>query len=136
MAARYILLFVQLLLAQTTPAPVATASPACSKPDRPATVSRAVAPEYPEPLQQLGLGVLDAYAQVTVDPSGKILKATILKSSGYALWDSSTLRAARLSEYAPKLVDCHPTIGTYIFRGVAWPPNMTMPPRVPIPTPT
>jgi hypothetical protein len=37
---------------------------------------------------QLDTGVLDAYVLVTVDPSGKLLKAVIWKSSGHAAWDN------------------------------------------------
>lgn|ERR1700685_1005506 len=125
-----------LLLAQATPSPNAMASTACATPDRAATVTRPIAPEYPEQLMQLDTGVLDAYVLVTVDPNGKLLKAVIWKSSGYAAWDNSALRAARLSEYAPKYVDCRPTTGTYYFRAVGRPTNVPIPPRIPLPTPT
>jgi hypothetical protein len=52
-----IILFVGLLLAQATPSPDTTASPACATPDRAAIVTHPVAPEYPEQLMQLDTGV-------------------------------------------------------------------------------
>lgn len=91
-------------------------TPSC-QPDRKATVVRPVAPEIPEALLQNNTGSIEALVLVTVDPRGKVKDAVIQKTSGYYTFDILVLRAARLSEYSPMIVNCQPTTGTYVFHG-------------------
>jgi TonB family protein len=53
--------------------------------------------------------------EVSVGPSGNLANATIYKSSNNMAMDQAALRAARQSSYAPKLVDCEPVQGDYLF---------------------
>ena len=97
-----------------TPAP--TAKPACANPNQEATVTNPMQPEYPQSAQDMGLGPVTVLVQVTVGPTGSLVNAAINKSSGNMAIDQAALRAARQSQYAPKLVNCSPTTGDYIFR--------------------
>ncbi|MCL5258898.1 MAG: TonB family protein [Firmicutes bacterium] len=53
---------------------------------------------------------------VTIGPSGNLVHAKIDQSSDNMAIDHSALSAARQSTYAPKIVACKPTTGTYLFR--------------------
>jgi TonB family protein len=102
-----------------TPAPAATVGtprPACANPNVEATVTNPVQPDYPETARDLGLGAVTAEVEVTVGPSGNLISAKIFKSAGNMAIDQAALRAARQSTYSPKLVDCQPTQGDYLFR--------------------
>ena len=97
-----------------TPAP--TAKPACANPNQDATVTTAMQPEYPQSAQDQGLGPVTVLVQVTVGPSGNLVDAKVYKSSNNMAVDNAAIRAARQSQYAPKLINCAPTTGDYIFR--------------------
>ena len=97
-----------------TPAP--TAKPACANPNQEATVTNAMQPEYPQSAQDQGLGPVTVLVQVTVGPSGGLVDAKVYKSSNNMAVDQAAIRAARQSQYAPRLVNCAPTTGDYIFR--------------------
>jgi TonB family protein len=102
-----------------TPAPAAsqgTPKPACPNPNVEATVTNPVQPDYPESARDLGLGAVTVEVEVTVGPSGNLVNAKIYKSSSNMAIDQAALRAARQSNYAPKLIDCSPTEGDYLFR--------------------
>jgi periplasmic protein TonB len=102
-----------------TPGPAATVGtpkPACANPNVEATVTNPVQPDYPESARDLGLGAVTAEVEVTVGPSGNLISAKIYKSAGNMAIDQAALRAARQSPYSPKLVDCSPTQGDYLFR--------------------
>jgi TonB family protein len=110
-----------LLLAQATPAPpvpshdypapIATPDAACNHPAEIVKSAYPIPDEMPEDGQPL-------YATVTVivAANGKVEKATILKSSGNVSFDLASLRAARQSEYKPKMVNCEPVEGPIVFK--------------------
>jgi TonB family protein len=75
-----------------------------------------VQPDYPESAKELGLGAVTVEVEVTVGPSGNLVGAKVYKSAGNMSIDQAALRAARASTYSPKLVDCQPTTGDYLFR--------------------
>ena len=81
-----------------------------------ASVTNPVQPDYPESARDLGLGAVTVNVKVTVGPSGNLIGASVYKSSGNMAIDQAALRAARESNYSPKLVDCQPTQGDYLFR--------------------
>ncbi len=60
--------------------------------------------------------------QVTIGPLGEVLSATIYKSSDNAAVDRAAIVAARQSTYAPKLDNCFPVKGDYLFR-ILFKPN-------------
>lgn len=102
-------------------APLATALPAtpapqCATPNQEASVTDAVAPDYPDSARGLGYGLVSVLVEVTLDAKGSLTEAKIAQSSGNAALDASALQAARESTYAPKIVNCEPAAGTYIFR--------------------
>jgi periplasmic protein TonB len=100
----------------TAPIVVGTPKPACSNPDVEAAVLNAVQPDYPESARDLGLGEVTAEIKVTVGSSGNLEAAAIYKSSGNSAVDQAALRAARQSSYSPKIVNCEPAAGDYLFR--------------------
>jgi TonB family protein len=75
-----------------------------------------VQPEYPESAKEIGLGAVTVQVEVTVGPSGNLLGAKVYKSSSNMAIDQAALRAARESTYSPKLIDCAPSQGDYLFR--------------------
>jgi TonB family protein len=105
------------------PGPPATAKPSCPDPNREATASNIVQPEYPESAKDLGLGTVTVLVEVTIGASGTLEEAKISQSSGNMAIDQSALRAARQSTYTPQLADCVPTTGSYIFHAEFSPDN-------------
>jgi TonB family protein len=104
----------------SSPAPVSTAppgtpKPSCANPNVDATVTNAVQPDYPDSARDLGLGAVTVEVEVTVGLTGNLVSATVYKSSSNMAIDQAALRAARESTYAPKMVDCQPTQGDYLF---------------------
>ena len=73
-------------------------------------------PDYPESAKDLGLGAVTVEVEVTVGASGNLVSASVYKSSNNSAIDQAALRAARQSTYSPRLVDCNPTTGDYLFR--------------------
>jgi TonB family protein len=95
---------------------------ACApNPNVEATVADAVKPEYPESARNRGFGRSTVEVEVSVGPVGSVLGTRVTKSSGNSLIDDATVRAARESTYSPKLVNCQPTQGSYLFRAVFQP---------------
>jgi TonB family protein len=101
---------------QPATAPPGTPKPACANPNVEATVTNPVQPDYPESARDLGLGAVTVEVEVTVGPSGNLITAKVYKSSSNMAIDQAALRAARQSTYSPKLVECSPTQGDYLFR--------------------
>ena len=56
------------------------------------------------------------FKPVTIGPTGNLINATVTQSANNTAIDQAALRAARESQYAPKIVNCQPTTGTYSFR--------------------
>ena len=114
-------------VASAPPAPVSTAppgtpKPACKTPYQDATVVNQAQPEYPDSARDLGLGEVQVAVTVTIGPSGNLVDAKIAQSAGNMALDQAALAAARQSTYAPKIVDCQPTTGSYYFK-VTFDPN-------------
>jgi TonB family protein len=85
---------------------------ACAKPNVEATVTDPVAPVMPHGLHVSGKTVVD----VTIDPNGHAIAAKLLHSSGYPAMDQAVVEAALKSTYSPKVVNCAPVQGAYLFR--------------------
>jgi TonB family protein len=93
----------------TTP----VANPTCNVDAR---IVHTVPPAWPQSAMHDGGGPFFVTIEVTIAPSGDLTNAAVRKSSGRADVDSASVNAARSSTYAPKLVDCKPVGGTYIFK--------------------
>lgn len=100
----------------TAAPPPETPKPACANPNVEASVTNAVQPDYPESARDLGLGAVSVEVEVTVGPSGNLVSASVYKSASNMAIDQAALRAARQSTYSPKLINCQPTTGNYLFR--------------------
>lgn len=103
-------------------APPGTPKPACKTPYQDATVVEQAQPEYPDSARDLGLGEVQVAVTVTIGPSGNLIDAKISQSANNMALDQAALAAARQSTYAPKIVDCQPTTGSYYFK-VQFDPN-------------
>ena len=101
-------LFAALLGQTATPSPTALACQA------EAGLTRAEAPADFHPPEDGG--PLNANVLVLISPEGKVEKATLAKSSGNLEFDWASVVAARRSAYKPKIVDCKPVEGTFIFK--------------------
>lgn len=91
-----------------------TVAAACKNPNAEPQALNAVAPNLPkseEPPRKV-----TAIVTVTVAASGKATRVLIYRSSGYPNVDRAVAIAAEHSTYSPKLVNCVPTEGTYLFR--------------------
>jgi TonB family protein len=107
-----------------------TPAPSCP-PDREATVIRAVTPDTQIVLpiiMFMSTPSIETDVLVSIDTEGKIKSATVQKRSGYRQFDQETLRAARLSEYAPAIANCRAAPGTYLFRATFPPPDQARTP--------
>jgi protein TonB len=114
-------------VASAAPAPVTTAppgtpKPACKTPYQDATVVNQAQPEYPDAARDLGLGEVQVAVTVTIGPDGNLIDAKVSQSAGNMSLDQAALAAARQSTYAPKIVNCQPTTGSYYFK-VTFDPN-------------
>lgn len=93
----------------------ATTGPSCSNPNKEASVIEPMSPNYPDSARDLGLGTVSVLVQVTIDAQGRLVDARIYGSSNNAAIDQAALLAARQSRYAPRIANCAPVDGTYIF---------------------
>jgi TonB family protein len=84
---------------------------ACANPDVEATVINAVPPELPHGFKAYGF----VNVAVTIAPNGRVTHTSVLHSSGNATIDNAVVQAARTSTYSPKLANCTPVQGDYIF---------------------
>lgn len=112
--------------APATPAastgPPETPHPACKTPYQDATVVQQSQPDYPDSARELGLGTVTVSIEVTIAPSGSLETATVSQSSNNAALDNAAVAAAKQSTYAPKIVNCTPVEGQYLFK-VTFDPN-------------
>jgi TonB family protein len=83
---------------------------------RNATVTNAVQAQYPAIARDSGFRSATVEVEVTVGPSGNLVDARVVKSSGNLAIDEAALRAARESSYSPKLVCQNAMQGNYLFR--------------------
>jgi TonB family protein len=94
----------------------ASPSPECRQPFADAGIINAMAPDYPDSARYFKLGPVTVLAEVTVGPDGKPQDVSIYKSSGNGAIDREALRAAQASTYSPKVINCKPVIGQFLFR--------------------
>jgi len=88
----------------------------CDQPDREASVIRAKVPAKPASTKSLKHPV-EVLVEVAVAPNGDLMDAPMIRqSSNDVAIDQAALTAARASTYAPRLVNCAPTFGTYTLR--------------------
>lgn len=107
--------FFTVLLAQVTASPMPTPTTTCN---RDAEVVKADYPrDFGSPFWQNGeVTALYATVLVVVGADGAVEKASIYKSSGYLQFDMASIRAAKSSNYKPKLVACKSVEGTVLFK--------------------
>ena len=86
----------------------------CAKPNADPKALDAAAPDLPK--SQWPAHKVSAVVLVTIAPSGKATGARIYKSSGSASIDHAVTIAAEKSTYSPKIADCEPVTGTYLFK--------------------
>ena len=103
-------LLLSLMLAQATPAPVAT-GPCIQEPQ----IVNEVQPVRPASLPNTMFAAI-AIVKVLVGTDGSVEQATISKSSGYPAVDAAVLKAARATTFSPKVVDCKPVEGVYLLK--------------------
>jgi TonB family protein len=99
----------------------AAPNPACPHPNAEATITDQVSAQYPARAYNSGFRSATVEVEVTVGPSGNLVDAGVIKSSGNLSIDEAALRAARQSTYSPKLVECNPVQGNYLFRAKVQP---------------
>lgn len=102
-------IFLAITLQPATPA----AAPLCT---RDAIVKQQVAPDYPESARESGLGIVTAGIRVYITPQGTIGALRVLNSTGNGELDQAALRAAAQSTYLPRIKNCRPTFGLYLFK--------------------
>ncbi len=100
------------LQAPLPPQPVHTPGPC----NRDATVSAQVSPDYPESARELGLGISTVLIRVYLNPKGTIAALRVFNSSGNVDLDQAALRAAAQSTYLPRVKNCKPAFGVYLFK--------------------
>lgn len=85
---------------------------ACDIHETGAVMTNGAQPVYPESARDLGLGPVTAVVNVTVGPSGNVVRVWMFKSSTNTSIDQAAMTAALKSSYAPKIVDCNPVQST------------------------
>ncbi len=94
------------------PASASLVAAACPQPNVDAQVLKPAMPNVPH-----GLNVTATVeVGVTIAPNGKVIATSIVRSSGNATIDQAVVNAAMHSTYSPKLVNCAPVEGGYLFR--------------------
>lgn len=83
----------------------------CRNPDEDAMVKFQAQPNVPN-----GTHSGWASVRVTVAPDGKVTKTVVADSSGDPAIRKAALSAAARSTFSPKMVNCKPVAGTYLFR--------------------
>jgi TonB family protein len=86
----------------------------CRTPYQDVAIIKQAMPQYPDIARQIRAGGR-AEVDLTIGANGDVLKAAIAQSTGNMSLDQSALDAARTSIYAPKIVHCVPTTGSYHF---------------------
>lgn len=94
------------------PAPSTFVAAACADPNVDASVTNPAMPKIPHGLKAHGT----TDVAVTIGPNGHVLRTSVLHSSGNATIDNAVVEAAAKSTYTPKVVNCAPVQGSYIFQ--------------------
>ncbi len=109
----------ELQIVAASPSPIIMTTPpsaaTCVMPFRDAEPIHAVTPDYPDTARKRNLGQAHVMVLVTLSPKGAVMSARVQHSSGDLSIDMAALDAARKTTYAPKIVDCKPITGTYLF---------------------
>ncbi|MFZ0033087.1 MAG: M56 family metallopeptidase [Candidatus Cybelea sp.] len=92
--------------------PGAALAAACANPNVEAAVTNPARPVMPHGLHVSG----KVEVAVTIDPTGQAVAAKFIHSSGYPAMDRAVVDAALKSTYSPKIVNCAPVQGAYLFR--------------------
>jgi TonB family protein len=101
----------------------AASTPAATVPcDRDVMVTHQTSPGYPESARELGLTQVTAGIQVYITPQGTIAALRVINSSGNGDLDQAAIRAAAESTYLPRVKNCKPAFGLYLFK-VTFDPN-------------
>lgn len=87
----------------------------CANPNQDAHVISAVTPTLPSSARDLH-GTVVVLIELSIGSDGAVKDATVYKSSANRAMDAEALRVARASMYAPKIVRCVQTTGSYLFR--------------------
>jgi TonB family protein len=94
-------------------AAAAVAAPSCGIANRDAVVVKPVKPVLPSSVHSTD--VESVYVAVTIGPDGHLLNERIASSSNNPAVDRAVLDAVRMSTFAPKVINCQPTTGTYLY---------------------
>jgi TonB family protein len=85
----------------------------CTHPNADAAVLAPAMPEIPPSAPKVYTASVEVL--VTIAPNGKPVALKVYKSSGYGVLDKAVVDAAGRSSYSPKMVNCAPVEGTYLF---------------------
>ena len=85
----------------------------CAMPFRSVTVTQHVDPTLPAGFEVTQPA--QAVVRVMVGPDGSVIGAAVSQSSGDNVLDRAALQAAQATTYQPKIVDCSPAAGTYMY---------------------
>jgi TonB family protein len=96
------------LLAAGTPAPMPSAP--C---DRESAVIKQAQPAVTDAALNTITGQRQATIAVTIEPSGRVVSASVYQSSGVPFLDAAALDAAKRSTYAPGQTNCAASGGTF-----------------------
>jgi TonB family protein len=94
------------------PSSASLVAAACSQPNVDAQVVKPAMPDVPHGLDLRAT----VEVAVTIAPDGKVVHASIVRTSGNETVDGAVVKAAIHSTYSPKLVNCAPVQGGYLFR--------------------
>jgi hypothetical protein len=100
-----------LLLAQASPSPTASACPTVL-----AQLVEPVQPNLPADIAQSDAPPFEIDILVTVGPDGSVVATKPWRPSLYLSAVAAAMAAARESTYKPKMVNCKPVTGDYLFR--------------------
>lgn len=110
----------QLAYSQITPTPYYAFAPiivraSCGTAERPAQLTYAYQPEWPEVALAQAVAPATTTVAVTIDANGNLLDESVWRSSGNTLLDNEALKAVRLSSYEPEIHQCVRVAGSYLM---------------------
>lgn len=97
-------------------------TPATVHCNRDAIASHQISPDYPEAARALGTGKATAVVRVYITPHGTVGALRVANSTGNFDLDQAAIRAAAESTYLPRIKNCKPAFGLYLFK-VTFDPN-------------
>jgi protein TonB len=96
----------------TAPGDASTKPAACTAPNVSASIARAITPNYPDIAQWQGAGGT-VVVRVDLSETGKLLSASVARSSGSPILDMAAVQTAKQMTYTPELRSCEPVAGSY-----------------------